>query len=138
MPVRLKVEGLRQFNRDVRRSTDADLPKRIGRANKHIGRLVISRLSPSPDPAAVGAGFGAAVRPSATRSQVTLSAGGSHRSVIPMQTWGRRNVAAIGGARPQRPNIIGTAVEHADEISDEYLDAILAAMDGAFADTDKG
>lgn len=138
MPVRLAVEGLRPFNRDVRRATDRELPKRIGRANKFVGRLVISKLEPRPDAAAVGAGRGAAVRPSATKSSVILRAGGSHRKVVPMQPWGFRRVTPVGTPAPPRPNIIGTAVKHADEISDAYLDAILAAMRGAFADVDKG
>ena len=44
----IKVEGLREFQREVRRAADRDLPKRLGQANKEIGALVISRLSPAP------------------------------------------------------------------------------------------
>src|SRR5690606_36444435 len=66
----IEVEGLKEFNRAVRAAKDKQLDKRIGQANKKIGQLVIDRLSPSPDPRAIGAGRGATVRPSASKREV--------------------------------------------------------------------
>lgn len=130
-PFRLEVDGLREFNRAVRRSVDDDLPKRIGRANKAIGELVITRLRPRPEPAAVGAGRGAEVRASASKREVQLRVGGAHRKVVPQQQWGKNPVRSFRRA-PQRPYIVETADRNYDEISDRYLTAIAAALDPAF------
>jgi len=143
----IDVDGLKEFQRAARRSTDTELPKRLGRAHKHIGQLVIDRLYPSSNPAAVGKGAGAAVRASASKRDVLLRVGGKHRvhESIPKPTtsgdryayayWGKRAGPLAFQRRPERPHIRGTIDRYADEIGDEYLEAISAAMSGAFAKT---
>lgn len=125
MPVRpgVQFKGNRQFQRQVSRAVDRDLPKRIGQVNKDVGTFVRDRLQPPPTPAAVGASYGATVRPSATRREVILRVGGGHRADVrwPGQRlsgsrtwWGRsRGNTNVSG---QRPNIIGTAEQHEDTI----------------------
>lgn len=138
-PVGVEFDGLKQFQAAARRSTDTELPKRLGRAHRHIGELVIAKLEPDPDPAAVGAGQGAAVRASASKREVLLRVGGAHRvsgQYTRMQPWGRRRVLRVGQPAPDRPYIKRTADRHHDEIAHEYLKAISAAADGAFAATD--
>lgn len=134
----IEVAGLKEFQAAVRRGTDSELPKRLGEAHRVIGAMVIAKLTPAPDPVAVGAGTGATVRPSATKREVILRAGGGHRASGPytrMQLWGRTRVGRVGVSRPPRPYIRGTIDKYSTEIGDEYLRAISAAMAGAFAKT---
>jgi len=145
-PQAIQVEGLKEFQRAARRSTDTELPKRLGRANKSIGALVISRLYPSSDPAAVGTGGGAGVRASASKREVLLRVGGAHRAndSIPKPTtskdryayayWGKRAGPLAFRRRPERPHIMGTVDKNRREIDKAYLKAIDQAMSGAFAD----
>lgn len=130
---RIEVDGLKQFNRVARKAADRELPKRIGQANKATGALVISKLPPG-DPAAVGAGSGATVRPSATKREVLLRVGGAHRvgqgTPTRMQPWGRRIVANLRGA-PQRPHIMGAVEQNSREIEEFYLEAVEKAMTGS-------
>lgn len=136
-PGPIEVVGLRELNRAVSRSVDRDLPKRMGQANKQVGRLVISRLKPKPDPAAVGRGAGASVRPSATRREVLLRVGGSHRAGnTPRMQWGRRPARRPGERAPARPHIQKTARDNIRDIGDLHLRAISEAMSPAFADTE--
>lgn len=132
----IEVEGLKEFNRAVRAAQDKELNKRIGQANKRIGQLVIDRLSPAPDPAAVGAGKGASVRPSASKREVLLRVGGSHRAKPPMSTWGKRRVLRVGAAAPDRPFIQGTAETNFDEIGAAWMDAMIEAFAPAFAEAE--
>lgn len=137
MAAYIEVEGLKEFNRAVRAAKDKELNKRIGQANKKIGQLVISRLSPSPDPRAVGAGRGATVRPSASKREVLLRVGGGHRAAgafTNMQPWGAKRVARPGTNTPPRPFIQGTADQNFDEIGDAWMDAIMDAFRPAFAE----
>lgn len=138
MPVgRIRIEGLREFQRAARRAVDSDLPKRLGRAHKHIGALVIRRLRPSPDPAAVGEGAGASVRPSASRREVLLRVGGKHRDGhTPYMQWGRRPGRRLDRNAPARPYIRQTVERNRDEIESAYLQAVSDALDGAFAETE--
>ena len=136
----IEVEGLKEFQRATRRAVDSELPKRLGQAHKHIGELVISRLTPKPDPAAVGAGRGSDVRASASKRDVILRVGGAHRrspspEITKMRQWGARFVGRVGQPAPDRPYIRGTIDRHQDEIGNAYLEAISAAMSGAFAET---
>ena len=133
----------KRFQRGIRRAVDTDLPKRLGQANKSIGQLVISRLSPRPDPAAVGAGAGAAVRASASRREVLLRVGGKHRenASLPHPTkskaryalaaWGRRS-GGFFGRRPKRPHIRETVERNRPEIEQAWLDAVGQALRGPF------
>lgn len=141
----IEIEGLRELNKAIRRSTDTELPKRIGQANKSIGQLVISKLEPASNPAAVGRGAGAAVRPSASKREVLLRVGGAHRAheSVPQPSrsknryalpqWGKQIVNPWQRA-PDRPHILGTVEKHRKEIEKAYLDATQDAMSGAFAD----
>lgn len=131
-----EVEGLREFQRAVRKSTDRELPKRLGQANKRVGQLVISRLQPRPARIAVGAGKGATPRASASKRDVILRVGGAHRSGhAPEKQWGRQVVQPFRHA-PKRPHIIGTARRHEREIVDLYLAGIAEAVDPAFYKAD--
>ena len=144
---KIEVEGLKEFQRAARRAADQELGKRLGQANKQIGQLVIDRLVPRPDPAAVGTGAGAAVRPSASKREVLLRVGGKHRerASLPHPTtsraryalaaWGRRS----GGwfvRRPKRPYIRETVERNRPEIEQAWLKAVSTAMKPAFHRTD--
>jgi len=131
----IEVDGLKELNKTIRRSVDRDLPKRMGLANKAIGVLVISRLSPRPDPAAVGVGAGSTIRPSASRREVLLRIGGAHRAGrAPQMQWGKRLGRPVRSSAPPRPHIRGTVDKNRREIEKAYLEAIDRAMSGAFAD----
>lgn len=137
MPVgEIRVEGLKEFQRATRRAVDSDLPRRLGQANKQIGQLVIDRLQPRPDPAAVGEGSGAAVRPSASNREVLLRVGGAHRAGhTPERQWGRRVVGAFSSA-PKRPYIRKTVEDNRRDIEDAWLKAVAEATRPAFYDTE--
>lgn len=135
--VELDRDDWKRFQREVRRSTDQDLPKKIGQANRHIGALVISRLQPRPDPAAVGEGAGAEVRPSASKREVLLRVGGAHRAGhTPQMRWGKRAGRPIRRQAPERPYIRQTVENNRDDIEQGWLHAISRAMDSAFHSTD--
>lgn len=135
----IEIEGLREFNQALRRAVDTDLGKRIGQANKQIGQLVIDRLTPHPDPRAIGVGKGATVRPSASKREVVLRVGGTHRAKgtaeqTRMQPWGAQRVLRPGTTTPKRPYIIETARRNQAEIESAWMDAIVHALSPAFAD----
>jgi hypothetical protein len=133
----IEVEGLKEFQRAVRFAADTGLTKELGQANKKIGQLVVDRLSPRPDPAAVGTGAGATVRPSATRREVLLRVGGKHREGrTPIMQWGRRPGPSPFGRRPKRPYIRWTVERHRQEIEREWLKAVAKAMKPAFYRTE--
>lgn len=133
----IEVEGFAETLRVARRSADRELPKRIGQANKSIGRMVIARLQPRPDPAAVGEGAGASVRPSASKREVLLRVGGKHRAGhTPEMQWGKRPGRRPRQTAPPRPYIRETVERHRDEIEQAWLEAIAQAFSGAFADTE--
>lgn len=131
----IELVGIKEFNRAVRRSTDQDLPKRIGQANKSIGQLVISKL-PQAGPQAVGTGAGATVRPSATKREVLLRVGGAARATrasargtkLRVQQWGRTQVGPFVSG--ERPHIIGTVNKNRREIENAYFKAIEEALTG--------
>lgn len=133
----IEVEGLKEFNRAIRAAKDKELDKRIGQANKQIGQMVIDRLSPAPDPRAIGLGKGATVRPSASKREVLLRVGGAHRAsgrFTNMQPWGARRVQRPGIPTPDRPFIQGTAERNYDEIADAWMDAVIEAFGPAFSE----
>ena len=147
----IKVEGLKEFNRAVRAAKDKDLDKRIGQANKAIGQLVVDRLSPAPDPRAIGAGRGSTVRPSASKREVLLRVGGGHREPVmgpprpggpgpleatKMAPWGARRVVKPGTQTPDRPFIQGTAERNFDDIGSAWMDAMIEAFAPAFAEAE--
>jgi hypothetical protein len=133
----IEVEGLWEFQRAARRAVDTELPRRLGQANKDIGRLVISKLRPRPDPRAVGVGAGAAVRPSASKREVLLRVGGKHRAGrTPEMQWGRRPARIPGQRPPKRPYIRETVERHRGEIEDAWLAAVAKAMKPAFHTTE--
>lgn len=127
----IRVEGLKELQRTLRKAIDEDIPARLGDANRSIGELVISRLSPAPDPLAVGVGGNAAVRPSSSKRDVLLRVGGAYRAKPPLSVWGKKSVAPTGKPRPLRPHILGTVEQHQAEIEDAYLDAIAEALNPA-------
>lgn len=133
----LDRDDWRQFQRAVRKASNTDLPKKLGQANKKVGAKFISDwLHPRPQPAAVGEGSGAAVRPSASKREVLLRVGGAHRAGhTPQKQWGRKVVRAFQPA-PPRPYIRESVDRHEDEIRDFWLHAISEAMVSAFYDTE--
>lgn len=143
----IEIEGLKELNRAISRAADRNLARRMGQANKEIGRLVLSKLDPPPDPAAVGTGAGATPRASATRREVVIRAGGKHRAVaadgspiparyVRMRVWGRKRTRDLGKSAPPRPYIQETARRHEDEIGRKWLEAVSEAMSPAFHDTE--
>lgn len=133
----IEVEGLKEFQRAVRAAKDKNLDKRLGQANKRIGQMVVDRLTPNPDPRAIGAGRGATVRPSASKREVILRVGGAHRASgrhTAKQPWGATRVVRPGTNAPARPNIQGTAERHYDEIANAWMDATIEAFAPAFAE----
>lgn len=133
----IEVEGLKEFNRAVRAAKDKELNKRIGQANKRIGQMVVDRLRPAPNPVAIGTGRGANVRPSASKREVILRVGGTHRAsgaYTHMQPWGAKRVVRPGTQTPERPFIQGTADANFDEIGDAWMGAIIDAFAPAFAE----
>lgn len=138
MPEAIEVEGLKEFQSAVKAALRGPLPREFGEAHRQIGELVISKLTPKPDPAAVGAGRGADVRASASKRDVILRVGGGHRASgehTNKQPWGARRVVRPGTVVGPRPYIRKTIDKHSREIGDAYLKAISRAMDGAFAET---
>lgn len=133
----IEVVGLRDFQRAARRAVDSELPKRLGQVNKQVGRKFIDQwLHPKPDPAAVGEGAGAKVRPSAAKREVTLRVGGKHRAGhVPYAQWGKRPVRSFRSA-PPRPYIKKSVERHYDDIADMWLEAVARAMDPAFHRTE--
>lgn len=133
----IEVAGIREFQRAARRAVDSDLPKRLGQANKKVGRNFIDRwLHPKPNPDAVGRGAGAKVRPSAAKREVTLRVGGKHRADhVPYAQWGKRPSRPFQSA-PPRPFIRKSVERHYDDIADLWLKAVAEAMDPAFHDTE--
>lgn len=130
----------KRVQRAIRKSADKDLPKRMGQANKKTGKFIIDKLKPRPTPRAVGRGRGAGVRPSASRREVLLRAGGSHRDDqagpdAPKEQWGTRPDLSSLPNPPPRPHIRQTVADHRDEIEQFWLEAISKAMSGAFHDT---
>lgn len=142
MNLGIEVDGLREFQFAARRAADVSMPKRLGQAHKEVGQLVIDRLEPRPTAAATGTGAGATVRPSASKREVQLRAGGKHRirrteQLTHFQQWGKRFVpVAFGQRRPKRPYIMQTVRDNRREIEREFLDKVAAAVDPAFHDVD--
>lgn len=141
---RIKVEGLQELNRTLRRAKDRNLVKAVGRANKQVGRLFIDRyLDPKPTPQAVGRGGGSSVRPSAAKRELKLRVGGKHRADNqPVGQWGRRTVRGRDAdgrflPAPSRPYIIESAFRRRDEISRLWLEQIATELgrDGLEMDT---
>jgi len=127
----VEVDGLDELRRAIRKSTDTELPKRMGQAHKDVGRYVIARLRPRPDPDVVGRGAGATVRPSAAKREVILRSGGKHRAGnTPQQAWGKRQPS--NPPANARPFIVKTAEDHRDDIGRFYLAAIKQAVGPAF------
>lgn len=145
----VEIVGLKEFTRTLRAAKDRELDRRIGQANKRVGEFVINRLTPRPDPRAVGAGRGSDVRPSASKREVLLRVGGGHRvpvagppspgspprdEIIRMNPWGIKRVARPGTPTPDRPFIAGTVEKHFDDIGALWLKATMDALDPAFAE----
>lgn len=133
----IRVEGVRELSRAMRQAGGRDLQKQLGRSNKAIGQLVISRLQPLPE--RVGLGAGAKVRPSANARLVQLMAGGAHRfqpgdskQDMVRRQWGRRFKPRTNA----RPHIVGTAIQRMDNIERLYMRGVEAAVNGAGLDFD--
>lgn len=136
----IEVEGLREFQRAVRRAADTDLPKRMGQAHKEVGLFIKRLVDRESDPSAVGEGSGSELRPSASKREVLLRVGGAHRAhenpdIVKARQWGKRVVRPFRRA-PKRPYIKQIADDHRDEIGEMFLRKVSEAMDPAFYDTE--
>ncbi len=132
----IEVDGLKQLQQATRRAADTDLPKRMGQAHKQVGEFIKALVDRESDPAAVGLGKGAELRPSASKREVMLRLGGSHRAGhTPEKQWGKTVVRAFQKA-PDRPFVKGTVERHRKEIGDFFLKAVSEAMDPAFHKTE--
>lgn len=119
----------------IRIAAQRDLPKNMGQAHKEIGQFIISRMDYA-DPGAVGTGRGSVVRPSASKRDVLLRVGGSHRASGPytkMQPWGRLRVVRPGTQTPDRPHIWGTIWDNKRDIEKVYAEKVGKAMSPVFA-----
>ena len=138
----IKIDGIKELRRAVRNAVDKDLPKRMSQANKKIGEQIIGKwLTPPPRPETVGTGRAAKIRPSATRFDVVLRVGGVHRTRMntPVPTKSKNRFALAPWGKPKqifmqgpRPHILGSALDHREEIIDMYFEGIKLAVDPAF------
>lgn len=134
----VKVEGLRELNRALRRVGTKDAPKAVGRAHKRVGTKFIERmLRPRPDPTATGEGRGATVRPSASKREVLLRVGGKHRTQnAPLSPWGVRagNRGPDGQFQdaPPRPDIRASVARNYDQLEDLYWDELWTELRDTF------
>lgn len=137
--VEINRDDLKRFHRAVRQAESKELNNRLKQANKSVGQLVIDRLQPRPDPAAIGIGAGSSVRASAAKRDVVLRVGGKHREGhTPYKRWGKKAIAnPFRAGRPKRPYIRETVERNRKEIEDAWMDATLKAMSGAFHATEK-
>jgi hypothetical protein len=126
----IEIEGYKEFQRDLKRAT-GKMPKALGEAHKKTGALIISKLSPAPMPESVGEGFGAAVRPSATKRDLVILAGHGGRVRSPLDQWGKKVVQPFKGA-PPRPYIVQTALDHEGEIREYLMNELMDVLAGAF------
>jgi hypothetical protein len=123
---RLHIEGVRELNRLLKATGDKDLPKELGQVHKKIGEMVIRRLGGTST--GVGEGRGENIRPSAAKREVLLNVGGSHRrGTGRKRQWGLRQVWP-GGRHPDRPHLIGAAMQIQDQIEREYMDGVEAVI----------
>ena len=129
----LEVEGLKEFQADLKRQ-QGKLPDVLGQIHKELGQFIIGKL-PEGNPYAVGAGTGAAVRPSATKRDVVLRAGygareaiiGSRGGVLPQ--WGKTVVQPFESGRPY---IVGAIEENEEAIYQKFIDRYTEALAPAF------
>ena len=131
MPTSIKVEGYKEFQRDLKAAM-GKLPKALGEAHKNIGRFVIERLEPAPNPRAIGSGKGAMPRPSATKREVVILVGGSHRTHGHKQQWGKVQVDPFHQPSGARPYIKQTAEDHEGEILELLWDELEKVVRPAF------
>ena len=110
----IKIEGLTELQHSLKAS-QGKLPAALGSAHKAIGQYIIAKVPPG-DPHAVGAGSGSVIRPSATKRDVVIRVGGTHRSRH-VQQWGKKYVHPPTKGRPY---ILGTVLEHEDDIVEQY------------------
>ena len=131
----IDIEGYREFQMALKRQM-GKLPAALGEAHKEVGKFIIDNLSPRPDALAVGEGAGSAVRPSATKRDLILRVGGKHRAErSPLPPWGKRPVQPYKGA-PDRPYIVGTALDHEEEIREKLEEELIKALAPAFAEAE--
>jgi hypothetical protein len=86
MSVAVKIEGVRELTRAIER-VNRDLIVELQQTNRELGERIIRAAVPAP--LNVGSGAGAVPRPSASRNVLRIMAGGSWRTHVPVQPWGR-------------------------------------------------
>lgn len=121
MVARLHIEGKRELDRTLKAWGGKEGRKELGQVHKTIGGMVIDQAGGADS--GVGSGAGSKLRPSAATREVTIRAGGKHRS-RKVQQWGKTPVMP----HPFRPNIVGAAEQIKDRISDAYLDGVESVL----------
>lgn len=119
---RMVVTGLDDTRKVIRDVAGKEGQKALGKVHKRIGERILIPALGGKD-TGVGEGRGSKIRPSAASRQVTLRVGGKHREDKKEQ-WGQEQV----WPPPDRPHIIGTAVEHQDDIEREYRDGLMEEL----------
>lgn len=119
---RMVVTGLDDTRRVIRDTAGREGQKALGKVHKRIGeRIIIPALGGKQTN--VGEGRGSTLRPSAASREATIRVGGKHRESEAEQ-WGQRQT----WPPPERPLIIGAAVDHQDDIEREYRDGLLEEL----------
>jgi hypothetical protein len=125
MVAAIEVQGYRELNRLLRKTGDKGLAKAVGRANKTVGTKIKALVDSESTPAAVGAGRGSFIRPSAAKGSLKLRVGGAHRAgLVPQRQWGKSQVTPFEKSPGQRPFIKDIVLQQRDWISSQWLDAI--------------
>lgn len=124
---RIEFEGMDEILATIRSVQGREGQKALGQVHKDIGeRIIIPAVGGKQT--GVGTGGGSAIRPSANARSILLRVGGAHRD-DERQQWGKQQV----WPPPERPHIIGTAVEQQDRIEQAYLDGVERVLKrGAF------
>lgn len=117
---RMEIEGAREVSRQLKQVGGKELRKEYGQVHKRIGERVIAQAGGKKT--GVGEGRGASMRPSASTREIQVRVGGPHRGSARAQ-WGVRQVWP-SGVPPERPHLIGAAVDIQGEIMDMYQDGL--------------
>lgn len=115
---RLAFENLHELRASFRDVGGKEMQKELGKVHKRVGTIIIARAGGPKT--GVGEGAGSTMRPSAASREVMIRVGGKHRGEPPQEQWGKSQV----WPPPERPNIIGAAVQALPLIEKEYRDGV--------------
>lgn len=124
MDVKIKVEGLAEFSRALKK-LDADLPKMVRLANNTAADLLISRVRPLI-PSRTGKAR-ASLKAQSTRTSARISVGGPKASYYPWLDFGGATGRQKSVVRPfykEGRYIYPTLRKYGDEIAQEQYTAL--------------